>query len=146
MIKANQYFESLVEKLQEKSFKPCRGRYKDGTYATCKSIYGWQEKYNIEEGEFPVNTYRATPIDKAIQEIFWIYQDQTSELKPLQDRSVNYWNDWTVDGGKSIGYAYGKTIKDYNLINTTLKEIVGNPFSRRHIINLWQIPHIPTLV
>lgn len=38
----------------------------------------------------------------------------------------------------SIGKTYGDTVNRYNLVNNLLKGLEFNPFSRRHIINLWQ--------
>ena len=66
---------------------------------------------------------------------------------------VDKWLDWayhhTKDGNygtknpqdfqeNSIGATYGNTVKRYDLMNKLLSGLETNPFSRRHIINLWQ--------
>lgn len=116
-----------------------RPRYKsDGAPAYSRFITQVWEKYHVGDGELPITELREIFIDKAIREIGWIYQDQTSELKVLKDKhGIHWWDAWDIGDG-TIGQRYGATVSRYDLMNKLLKGLKEDPFSRRHIINLWQ--------
>jgi thymidylate synthase len=117
-----------------------RPRYKsDQTPA--HSLYVTQvfEEYDISNNEIPISELRPIPTEKGIQEIQWIYQDQTSDLGVLENKyGIMWWRDWEVLGTNSIGQRYGATVKEYDLMNNFLEGLVQDPFGRRHIISLWQ--------
>jgi thymidylate synthase len=50
---------------------------------------------------------------------------------------INWWDEWNI-GDDTIGQRYGATIQRYDLINKLLKGLKEDPFSRRHIINMYQ--------
>lgn len=116
-----------------------RPRYaSDGAVAYSKYITQAWEQYDLSQGELPITTLRQIHIIKAIREILWIYQDQTSKLSVLRDKyGIFWWDSWGV-GDDTIGQRYGATVKRYNLIDKLLNGLKTNPFGRRHIINLWQ--------
>jgi thymidylate synthase len=116
-----------------------RPRYaSDGAPAHSIFITQVWEKYSLANGELPITELRNILIDKAIREICWIYQDQTSELKVLKDKHGIYWWDaWDIGNG-TIGQRYGATVSRYNLMNKLLDGLKNDPFGRRHIINLLQ--------
>lgn len=116
-----------------------RPRYVDGTEAHTLFINQVVEKYNISKGEFPITTLRPIYIKKAIGEILWIYQDQSSNLDVLKDKyGITWWDEWEVNNTRTIGQRYGATIKKYDLMNKLLKGLIEEPYSRRHIINMYQ--------
>lgn len=116
-----------------------RPKYKDGTPALTKYITQVTEKYDINKGEFPLTTLRPIPWKNSIKEILWIYQDQTSDLGVLEDEhGIFWWRDWEVDKGNTIGQRYGATVRRYELMDNLLKGLKSDPFSRSHIISLWQ--------
>jgi thymidylate synthase len=47
------------------------------------------------------------------------------------------WDEWNI-GDNTIGQRYGATVSKYNLMNDLLDGLKNDPFSRRHIINLYQ--------
>jgi thymidylate synthase len=114
-----------------------RAKYEDGTPAYSRFITGVFEMYNIALGDFPIPTLRNTAVKTGIREILWIYQKQTSSLKVARELGVNWWESWNV-GDDSIGTVYGHTVNRYQLMNTLLNGLQHDPFSRRHIINLYQ--------
>lgn len=114
-----------------------RPKYKDSTPAYTKFITQIFEEYDISKGEFPITTLRNTAIKTGIKEILWIYQKQSNSLKDAMDIGINWWNEWDIGDG-TIGQRYGATIKKYDLVNITLKNLKNDPFSRRHIINMYQ--------
>lgn len=116
-----------------------RPKYADGTEAHTLFINQVVEKYDINKNEFPITTLRPIYIKKAIGEILWIYQDQSNNLDVLKDKyGITWWDDWEVDNTRTIGQRYGATIKKYDLMNKLLRGLSEEPYSRRHIINMYQ--------
>ena len=114
-----------------------RPKYKDGTPAHTKFITQVYEEYDISKGEFPITTLRPTAIKTGIKEILWIYQKQTSSLQVAREMGINWWDEWNI-GDDTIGLRYGATVKKWDIMNKRLDSVKNNPFSRRHIINLYQ--------
>lgn len=139
MIKADKYYlENLKRILFEGTIdENPRPKYKDGTPAHSKFITQVFEEYDINNGEFPITTLRNTAIKMGINEMFWIYQDQTNELSKAHARGINWWDEWNIGDG-TIGQRYGATVFEYNLISNLIFNLKNDPFSRRHVMNLWQ--------
>lgn len=139
MNKADKYFidNLLLIKNEGSMDKDPRPRYKDGTPAHSKFITQVFEKYDLSKGEFPITTLRNTAIKTGIKEIFWIYQKQSNKLSDAHDLGINWWDEWDIGDG-TIGARYGETVRRYNLMNNLLDGLKNDPFSRRHIIDLYQ--------
>ena len=89
-MKANEYFKNNLLELKSSSSKhKARAKWEDGTEAIKTSIYQVFEKYS--RNELPIHTYRETAIKSAIQEMLWIYKDQTSCLEKAHDRGITWW-------------------------------------------------------
>ena len=81
-----------------------KGTYKDdrtgtGTY----SIFGYQTRYNLEEG-FPLVTTKKVFLRGIIHELLWFISGDTN-IKYLVDNNVHIWDDWA--------YKAYKESKDY---------------------------------
>lgn len=139
MIKADKYYiENINKILTEGSWdENPRPKWKDGTPAHSKFITGVFEEYDISKGEFPITTLRNTAIKTGIKEIFWIYQKQSNSLKLAREMGINWWDEWNI-GDDTIGQRYGATIKRYGLMENLLSGLKNDPFSRRHIIDMYQ--------
>lgn len=132
------YIQNLNKILNEGSYdENPRPKYKDGTPARSKFITQVFEEYDLSKGEFPITTLRNTAIKIGIKEIFWIYQKQSNSLSVAKDMGINWWDEWDIGDG-TIGQRYGATVKRYNLIDKLLYSLKNDPFSRRHIIDLYQ--------
>lgn len=132
---ADKYLRSTLQEILfsgEKDKDP-RPKYKDGTPAHAKFITQQVFQYDLSNGEFPIPTLRQTAIKMGIEEILWIYQKQSSNLSD----APKWWKDWCI-GDNTIGLRYGATVKKYNIINELLYNLEINPYSRRHIIDLYQ--------
>lgn len=139
MIKADKYY---IDNLNKISKEGCldenpRPKYSDGTPAHSKFIVGSYEEYDISKGEFPITTLRNTAIKTGIGEVLWIYQKQSNLLSDAHQMGIHWWDDWDVGDG-TIGQRYGATIKRYDLMNSLLDGLKNDPFSRRHIIDMYQ--------
>lgn len=139
MIKADRYFkENLSKIINEGSWdENPRPKYADGTPARSKFITQVFEEYDLSEGEFPLTTLRNTAIKTGIKEILWIYQKQTSSLSVAREMGINWWDEWDIGDG-TIGQRYGATVKKWDLMNKLLVGLEKDPFSRRHIMDLYQ--------
>lgn len=139
MIKADKYYiENINKILTEGSWdENPRPKWSDETPAHSKFITGVFEEYDISKGEFPITTLRNTAIKTGIKEIFWIYQKQSNSLKLAREMGINWWDEWNI-GDDTIGQRYGATIKRYGLMENLLSGLKNDPFSRRHIIDMYQ--------
>lgn len=119
--------------------KNARPKYTNGETANSKYVTGVFAKYDLSKGELPITSLRRIPIQAAIKELMWIYQDQTNSLDVLEDKyDVKYWGQWEVENTRTIGQRYGATVRKHNIINELLSGLEANPWNRRNIINLWQ--------
>lgn len=139
MIKADKYY---IENLKRILSEGCldenpRPKYADGTPAHSKFITQVFEEYDISKGEFPITTLRNTSIKTGIKEVLWIYQLQDSSLLTAREKGILWWDNWGIGDG-TIGQRYGATVSKYDLMNNLLNGLKDNPFSRRHIVNLYQ--------
>lgn len=139
MNKADKYYlQNLQKIISEGSWdENPRPKYNDGTPAYSSFITQVFEEYDISKGEFPIPTLRNTAIKTGIKEIIWIYQKQTSSLDVARQMGINWWEEWNI-GDDTIGQRYGSTISKYDLMNKLLDGLIKDPFSRRHIINMYQ--------
>ena len=113
--------------------------YEDGKPAHTIFINQIVEKYDINKGVFPITTLRPIYIKKAIGEILWIYQEQSNNLDLLANKyGITWWDSWEVDNTRTIGQRYGATVKKYDLMNKLLDGLKNEPYTRRHIMNLYQ--------
>lgn len=141
MHKADLYMKNSIESVLENGYmdKNPRPKYKDGSPAYTYSVNHVVRTYDLSK-EFPITTLRPIAWKTGIKEIFWIYQDQTSELLPLKEKyNVHYWDEWmSKDRPGTIGQRYGATVNRYNLINKLIKDIETDPYGRRKVMSLWQ--------
>ena len=139
MNKADKYYiQNITKIMSEGSWdENPRPKYKDETPAYSKFITQVWEEYDISKGEFPITTLRPTAIKTGIKEILWIYQKQTSSLQVAREMGINWWDEWNI-GDDTIGRRYGSTIGKYALMDGLLGGLMKDPFSRRHIINMYQ--------
>ncbi len=139
MILADKYFKENLRNIfingtYDENPRP---KYRDGVTAYTKFIPSILETYDLSKGEFPIITLRNTAIKMGIKEIQWIYQKQSNSLEEAHKLGISWWDDWNIGDG-TIGQRYGATVKKYDLMNKLLKGLIEDPFSRRHIINLYQ--------
>jgi thymidylate synthase len=132
------YIDNLRKIISEGSWdENPRPRYLDGSPAHTKFISQVFEEYDISKDEFPIPTLRDTAIKTGIKEIFWIYQEQSSSLDVAHKMGIKWWDEWDIGDG-TIGQRYGRTIAKYQLMDKLLSGLMKDPFSRRHIINMYQ--------
>ena len=142
MIKADKYYidnlnRIVLEEGDGTWDENPRPKYVDGQPGHSKFITQIFEEYDLSKGEFPITTLRNTAIKTGIREILWIYQKQSNSLEVAREMGINWWDEWNVGDG-TIGQRYGATVQRYDLMNKLLKSLKEDPFSRRHIMNMYQ--------
>ena len=83
--------------------------------------FGIANKYDLRK-EFPATTLRKTGIKSAFDEILWIYQRKSNNIKDLKP---HIWDEWADENG-SIGNAYGYQVGKQFLIKRFVNEPITN--------------------
>ena len=81
---------------------PVRPRWSDGTPAHTVKKFGIVNRYDLRE-EFPILTIRRTAFKSCIDELLWIWQKKSNNIRDLHSK---IWDQWADENG-SIGKAYG---------------------------------------
>lgn len=138
--KMDKFVANTIEEVLNNGVKSEGSRpvYKsDGAPAESYYITDVFVKFDLSKGELPISSLRPVYTGLSRQEMLWIYQDQTSDLKALRERGVMWWDDWALEDD-TIGQRYGATVDRHIIIDRLLEGLDKNPFNRRNIINLWQ--------
>jgi thymidylate synthase len=109
--------------------------------------FGVVNKYDLRE-EFPALTLRKTALKSAMDEILWIYQRKSNNIKDLKP---HIWDEWADEEG-SIGTAYGYVVGEkfefkgemIDQMDYVLKQLKETPYSRRIMTNLYQFHDLAT--
>lgn len=112
--------------------------------------------FDLEE-EFPILTTKFVAFKSAVLEMMWIYQQQSNDVRWLQERNIKIWNEWQIDEkgfyqGKNfgkeyahtIGTAYGYIVRRYGQIQKLIETLKSNPNDRRMVVSLWQDEFLKT--
>ncbi len=119
---------------------PVRPRWLDGTPAHTVKKFGIVNRYDLTK-EFPILTLRRTAFKSAVDEILWIWQKKSNNVKDLNSHIWDSWADETGSIGKAYGYQLG--IKhDYkegkfDQVDRVLFDLKNNPSSRRIMTNIY---------
>lgn len=116
-----------------------RPRWEDGSTAYTIKQFGKVVEYDLRK-EFPAITLRRTAIKSAFDEILWIYQRKSNNIKDLNS---HIWDQWANEDG-SIGKAYGYQAAKQHLHRSDaypLKEAFNNleSFPRQHQIDILNV-------
>ena len=120
--------------------KEVRAKWEDGTPAHTLKKFCVVNRYNLSE-EFPILTLRPTNLKAAIDELLWIWQKKSNNVKNLNSR---IWDSWTDENG-SIGKAYGYQLAikhkysegEFDQVDRVLYDLNNNQYSRRIITNIY---------
>ena len=123
-----------------------RTRWQDGTEANYFSIVGVTNKYDVEK-EFPMITLRnnTKTVMNAIDEILWIWQKKSNNIKDLHSHIWDQWADKDGSLGKTYGYQLGKKyqfktkegIKEMDQVDYVLYLLTHDQASRRIMTNMF---------
>jgi thymidylate synthase len=111
------------------------------------SVFGYQARYNLEEG-FPVLTTKKLHLRSIIHELLWFLKGDTN-IQYLKENKVKIWDEWADENG-DLGPVYGhqwrswptKDGKTIDQISHVVNSIRNNPDSRRHIVSAWNVADV----
>ena len=114
--------------------------WEDGTPAYTIKKFGVVNRYDLTK-EFPAITLRRTALKSAFDEMLWIWQKKSNNIKDLNS---HIWDSWADEEG-SIGKAYGYQLgvkHQYregmmDQVDRVLYDLKGNPYSRRIMTNIY---------
>ena len=117
-----------------------RPHWPDGTPAYTVKRFGVVNRYDLSK-EFPILTLRRTAIKSATDEMLWIWQRKSNNIKDLNS---HVWDEWADENG-SIGKAYGyqMSVKHQykegmmDQVDRVIYDLKNNPFSRRILTNIY---------
>ena len=119
---------------------PVRPRWSDGTPAHTVKKFGIVNRYNLQE-EFPVLTIRRTAFKSCIDELLWIWQKKSNNIRDLNSHIWDQWADKNGSIGKAYGYQLGvkHTYKEgeFDQVDRVLFDLKNNPSSRRIMTNIY---------
>ena len=117
-----------------------RPRWEDGAPAHTVKKFGIVNRYDLSK-EFPILTIRRTYWKTCIDELLWIWQKKSNNIKDL---NAHIWDSWADENG-SIGKAYGYQLgvkhqyKEgmFDQVDRVLYDLKNNPASRRIMTNIY---------
>ena len=84
-----------------------RPKWEDGSYAYTIKRFGVVNRYDLSK-EFPALTLRRTAIKSAFDELLWIWQKKSNNIRDLNSHIWDSWADENGSIGKAYGYQLGK--------------------------------------
>lgn len=117
---------------------------KDRTGTGTKGIFGYQMRFNMEDG-FPLITTKKLHLKSIIYELLWFLKGETN-IQFLKENSVRIWNEW-ADAQGELGPIYGYQWRSWtndegrsiDQISRIIEAIKQTPESRRLIVSAWNV-------
>ena len=136
-----QYLELLDHVLENGTRKP------DRTGTGTISVFGYQMRFNLEEG-FPLLTTKKLHLKSIIHELLWFISGDTN-IRYLRENGVKIWDEWADENG-NLGPVYGYQWRSWpaaggkkiDQLANVIRSIKEAPDSRRHIVSAWNVGEI----
>ncbi len=144
MSKADKLFKIMCTDILENGFSTegstVRARWEDGSPAYTIKKFGVVNRYDLSE-EFPALTLRKTAIKTATDELLWIWQRKSNNIKDLNGHIWDEWADETGSIGKAYGYQMSKKYKfaqgEMDQVDNVIWQLKNQPQSRRIMTNIY---------
>ncbi len=145
MSKADKLFVDMCRGILEHGFSSegqiVRAKWADGMPAHTIKNFGIVNRYDLQE-EFPALTLRPTAIKSAVDEILWIWQKKSNNVKDLNSHIWDEWADESGSIGKAYGYQLGVTYQfphgEMDQVDNVLWQLKNTPYSRRIMTNIYK--------
>lgn len=144
MSKADILFKSMCRDIIDNGFSSegeiVRAKWEDGTPAHTIKKFAVINRYDLSQ-EFPALTLRPTNVKAAIDELLWIWQKKSCNVKDLNSCIWDAWADETGSIGQAYGYQLGVKHKyaegEFDQVDRVLFDLKNNPYSRRIMTNIF---------
>lgn len=132
--------KDIIENGTSTEGEKVRPKWEDGSFAYTIKQFGVVNRYDLSK-EFPALTLRKTGIKSCTDEILWIWQQKSNNIKDLKPK---IWDSWADENG-SIGKAYGYQLgvkHQYkegmmDQVDRVIFDLKNNPYSRRIMTNIY---------
>ena len=122
----------------------------DRTGTGTLSVFGYQMRFNLEEG-FPLVTTKKVHLKSIIYELLWFLKGSTN-IDYLNEHGVSIWDEWADERGE-LGPVYGAQWRSWptqdgssiDQISEVINQITANPDSRRLIVSAWNVSQINSM-
>lgn len=144
MSKADNIFIEMCQQILKDGYssegQSVRAKWEDGTPAHTIKKFCVVSRYDLSK-EFPIMTLRPTNLKAAIDEILWIWQKKSNNIKDLNSHIWDPWADENGSIGKAYGYQLGIKNKygegEFDQVDRVLFDLKNNPASRRIMTNIY---------
>lgn len=144
MSKADLVFAQMCKDILENGYssegEKIRAKWADGSPAYTIKKFCVVNRYNLSD-EFPILTLRPTNLKAAIDELLWIWQKKSNNIKDLNSHIWDSWADEKGTIGKAYGYQLGIKHKysegEFDQVDRVIYDLKNNPYSRRIIVNMY---------
>lgn len=144
MSKADNLFINMCQKILDEGFssegQTVRARWEDGTPAHTIKTFGVVNRYDLSD-EFPALTLRPTAIKLCVDEMLWIWQKKSNNVKDLGSKIWDQWADKEGSIGKAYGYQMSKKYMfsqgEMDQVDNVLWQLKNTPYSRRIMTNIY---------
>lgn len=145
------FVETVKDILENGEMYPCeRGldkegnmtyaKWEDGTPAQALGKFCVINRYDLSK-EFPIITLRPVPLKSAIDEILWIWQKKSNNVKDLNSRIWDSWADKNGSIGKAYGYQLGikHQYKEgmFDQVDRLIFDLKNSPHNRRMVTSIF---------
>ena len=117
-----------------------RPRWEDGAPAHTVKKFGIVNRYDLQR-EFPVITLRKQYLRSAVDELLWIWQKKSNNIRDLHSHIWDAWADESGSIGKAYGYQLGVKHRypegEMDQVDRVLYDLKHNPTSRRILTSLY---------
>ena len=117
-----------------------RPRWADGTPAHTIKKFGIVNRYDLSQ-EFPIMTLRRTYWKSAVDELLWIWQKKSNNIKDLRGHIWDSWADENGSIGKAYGYQLGIKYEypegEFDQVDRVIYDLKNNPASRRILTSIY---------
>lgn len=132
--------KDIIENGVDTKGEKVRPKWEDGSSAYTIKKFCVVNRYDLAK-EFPALTLRPTPIKNCVDELLWIWQKKSNNVKDLK---THIWDSWADEEG-SIGKAYGYQLQvkhQYkegmmDQVDRVIYDLKNNPYSRRIMTNIY---------